>query len=334
MSDYFQPEERRGISRRHFMMGLAGGALAAASPAWGASSGFPSKPIRIVVAWPPGSATDLSARMIADQLSRRFGQSVIVENRSGASGIIGSESVLQSAPDGYTLLFTTSNHASNKLVFPKMSFDPQKDFDSISRIYRGIIAIAVHPSLPVANLQEFIEYAKKSGSSLSYGTPGLGTPHHLAGELFKRAAGVDMEHIPYRGGGPSMVDLIGGQIPLAFASLAAVLPTLKREQVKILALTRKDRYSELPDVPTVDETFPGFDVSGWAAMFAPAGTPRPIVERLNREVVAVLKTPEMTQALHAGGVVAWPSEPEGLDELVAGDIEKWTQVVASGVRLN
>ncbi len=334
MADKIRSDASRDLSRRRFLTGMAGSALVVTSSAWANTPDFPSRPIRIVVAWPPGSATDLSARMIADHLSRRLGQSVIVENRSGASGIIGSESVLQSPPDGYTLLFTTSNHASNKLVFPKMSFDPQKSFDSISRVYRGIITIAVHPSLPVANLNEFIEYGKKGGHALSYGTPGLGTPHHLAGELFKRAAGIDMEHIPYRGGGPSMVDLIGGQIPVAFASLAAVLPALKREQVKVLALTRKERYSELPDVPTVDERFPGFDVSGWAAMFAPAGTPRAVIDRLNREVVAVLELPEMTQALHAGGVVAWPSEPRGLDELVAGDIDKWTQVVASGVRLN
>jgi len=322
------------ISRRDFITGVAGGALAAALPGTvAAAANYPSKPIKIVVAWPPGSATDLSARMIADHLTKRLGTSVIVENRSGASGIVGSENVLQSRPDGYTLLFTTSNHASNKLVFPQMSFDPRVDFEPVSRIYRGIITIAVHPSLPVNNLQELIDYGKKNSKALSYGTPGLGTPHHLAGELFSQAAGIEMAHIPYRGGGPSVVDLIGGQIPLAFASLAAVFPNIQQGQVRVLALTRGDRYSELPDVPTVSEMFPGFDVSGWAATFAPKGTPRPIVSYLNREIVAVLELPEMQKALRSGGVVPWPSTPEELDGLVKADIDKWTKVVASGVRL-
>ena len=300
-----------------------------------AQQGYPTKPVRLIVAWPPGSSTDTSARMLAQKLGEAMRQTFVVESRPGASGIIGAEAVARAAPDGYTLLFNTANHASNKIVFPKLPYDPVADFAPVSLVHRNVLCIAVHPSLPVQTLSEFLQYAKaKPPGTLSFGTPGMGTAHQLAGELLKQRAGFDMVHIPYKGGGPAVADLVSGQIPVSVASLAAVVPFMRAARVRVLAITDQSRYDELPDIATVAETFPGFDVSGWSAIFAPTGTPAEIVIRLNAEITRALKIPEVRRTMSAAGLVASPSTPEALAKLVREDIERWVLVVKSGVKFS
>ena len=321
------------VSRRAALAAI-GSALLLSRIGARAADVYPAKPVRLVVAWPPGSSADTSARLLAQKLGESLGQSFIVDNRPGASGIIGTESVLRAPADGYTLLFNTANHASNKVVFQKLSYDPVTDFVPVSMVHRNVLSISVHPSLPVKTLEDFLQYAKAKPGTLSFGTPGLGTPHQLAGELLKQRAGIDMVHIPYKGGGPAVADLISGQIPVSVASLAAVIPFMRTGRVRVVAVTDPTRYDEIKDVAAVAETFPGFDVSGWSGLFALAGTPPEIVARLNAEVMRILNLPDTRRSMNAAGLVASVSTPEALGKLVRDDIERWMLVVKSGVRFS
>ena len=321
------------VSRRAALAAI-GSALLLSRIGARAADAYPAKPVRLVVAWPPGSSADTSARLLAQKLGESLGQSFIVDTRPGASGIIGTESVLRAPADGYTLLFNTANHASNKVVFPKLSYDPVADFMPVSMVHRNVLSVSVHPSLPVKTLEDFLQYAKAKPGTLSFGTPGLGTPHQLAGELLKQRAGIDMVHIPYKGGGPAVADLISGQIPVSVASLAAVMPFMRTGRVRVVAVTDPTRYDEIKDVAAVAETFPGFDVSGWSGLFALAGTPPEIVARLNAEVMRILSLPDTRRAMNAAGLVASVSTPEALGKLVRDDIERWMLVVKSGVRFS
>ena len=321
------------VSRRAALAAI-GSALLLSRIGARAADVYPAKPVRLVVAWPPGSSADTSARLLAQKLGESLGQSFIVDNRPGASGIIGTESVLRAPADGYTLLFNTANHASNKVVFPKLSYDPVADFMPVSMVHRNVLSVSVHPSLPVKTLEDFLQYAKAKPGTLSFGTPGLGTPHQLAGELLKQRAGIDMVHIPYKGGGPAVADLISGQIPVSVASLAAVMPFMRTGRVRVVAVTAPTRHDEIKDVAAVAETFPGFDVSGWSGLFALAGTPPEIVARLNAEVMRILNLPDTRRSMNAAGLVASVSTPEALGKLVRDDIERWMLVVKSGVRFS
>jgi len=320
-------------SRRTLLAGFGAALLCKGMPHAIAQS-YPTKPVKIIVAWPPGSFADLSARLLGQKLGEAMGQTFIVENRPGATGIVGTGVVAKAAPDGYTLLFNTASHASNKLLFAKLPYDPVADFAPVSMIARNVLCIEVHPSLPVRTLGEFLQYAKAKPGALSFGTPGLGTPHQLAGELLKQRAGIDMVHIPYKGGGPAVADLLGGQIMVSVAAVASVSQYIRSGQVRVLAVTDHSRYESLPDIPTVAETFPGFDISGWGAIFAPAGTPREIVTRLNVEITRVLKMPEVRRTMGTDGAVATPSTPEALAKQVLADYDRWDLVIKSGVKFN
>ena len=321
------------VSRRAALAAI-GSALLLSRIGARAADAYPAKPVRLVVAWPPGSSADTSARLLAQKLGESLGQSFVVDNRPGASGIIGTESVLRAPADGYTLLFNTANHASNKVVFPKLSYDPVADFMPVSMVHRNVLSVSAHPSLPVKTLEDFLQYAKAKPGTLSFGTPGLGTPHQLAGELLKQRAGIDMVHIPYKGGGPAVADLLSGQIPVSVASLAAVMPFMRTGRVRVVAVTDPTRYDEIKDVAAVAETFSGFDVSGWSGLFALAGTPPEIVARLNAEVMRILNLPDTRRSMTAAGLVASVSTPEALGKLVRDDIERWMLVVKSGVRFS
>ena len=321
------------VSRRAALATI-GGSLLLSRIGARAANAYPAKPVRLVVAWPPGSSADTSARLLAQKLGESLGQSFVVDNRPGASGIIGTESVLRAPADGYTLLFNTANHASNKVVFPKLSYDPVADFMPVSMVHRNVLSVSVHPSLPVKTLEDFLQYAKAKPGTLSFGTPGLGTPHQLAGELLKQRAGIDMVHIPYKGGGPAVADLLSGQIPVSVASLVAVMPFMRTGRVRVVAVTDPTRYDEIKDVAAVAETFSGFDVSGWSGLFALAGTPPEIVARLNAEVMRILNLPDTRRSMTAAGLVASVSTPEALGKLVRDDIERWMLVVKSGVRFS
>ncbi|HZN26206.1 MAG TPA: tripartite tricarboxylate transporter substrate binding protein [Burkholderiales bacterium] len=321
-------------SRRRLLAAFGATALVGHAAAQTSTQLYPAKPVRIIVPWPPGSATDIAARLLAQKLTEAMGQTFIVDNRPGATGMIGAELVAKATPDGYTLLLNTASQASNKVVFPKLPFDPMTDFVPVSMVYRGVLSLSVHPSLPVRTAAEFARYAKAHPKSLSFGTPGVATPHHLGGELLKQRAGIEMLHVPYKGGGPSVVDLVSGQIPVCVASLAAVMPFIKSGRVRVLAVMDPSRYEELPAVPALAETYPGFDVSGWAAMYAPAAAPRAVVERLNAEVTRILNTAEVRRTMSSNGFVASPSSPEALAKQMRDDIERWGAIVKSGVRFD
>jgi tripartite-type tricarboxylate transporter receptor subunit TctC len=329
-------DTRRDVDRSRRAFLVAFGAITVAGPAAAQTSNppYPAKLVRIVVPWPPGSAADIAARLMAQKLTEAMGQTFLVDNRPGATGMIGADVVAKAAPDGYTLLFNTASQASNKVVFPKLPFDPLTDFVPISMVYRGVLSLSVHPSLPVRTVKEFAQYAKAHPKALSFGTPGLATPHHLGGELLKQRAGIEMLHVPYKGGGPSVVDLVSGQIPVCVASLAAVIPFMKSGRVRVLAVMDASRFDELPEIPTVAETYPGFDVSGWAAMYAPAAVPSAIAERLNAEVGRILRTADVKRTMGSNGFVASPSTSERLAQVMRDDIGRWAAIVKSGVKFD
>ena len=275
---------------------------------------FPSKPITIVVPYPPGATTDLLGRLVAEDMRTTLGQPVIVENRGGAAGSIGSAWVARAANDGYTLLVGTdgTHGGANFFLTAKPSFDPIKDFTPISNAARNIVVLVTHPSSPFNTVQELVDYAKKNPGKLSYGSSGNGSPHHLSGVLLNQLTGIDMLHVPYKGGGPAVVDVMGNQIPLVFASLASVETQIKAGKLKALGITQADRYKGMPDLPTIGETIKGFDVASWLAFFAPAGTPQPVVNKLNDAVVNALHKPAIADKLNSMGLLVIADSPKDL----------------------
>jgi tripartite-type tricarboxylate transporter receptor subunit TctC len=304
--------------------------LALAVPFGALAQSWPTKPITIIVPYPPGATTDLMARQVGQKLNEALGQPVVVENKGGASGMIGTALVAKSAPDGYTIgLGTDATHLLNPLLYKEVQYDALKGFVPLTLAADNIIVLAVHPSVPAKNVAELIEYGKKNPGKLSYGSSGKGSPHHLAGELMQQLVGVKLEHVPYRGGGPAMTDLIGGHIPMAFLSLAAVVPHMNSGAVKVLAVVGASRYKGIPDVPTVGETIKGFDVPSWLAFFAPAGTPKPIADRLNAEIVKALRAEDVRTKLETAGLAVVASPPEALAEAQRAGHERWSKVVTS-----
>jgi tripartite-type tricarboxylate transporter receptor subunit TctC len=276
-----------------------------------AAQSFPSKPIKLVVPYPPGAAADAIARLVAPKLTEDLGQPIVIENRGGAGGNIGSEFVAKSAPDGYTVEVSTDGpHVGNAFLLKSMPYDPIKDFTPITLAVKNILVLVANPSLPVNSVPELIEYAKKNPGKLSFGTPGNGSPHHFAGALFNQLAGTDLQHVPYNGGGPAVTDLIGGQIPLAVSSLVSVAAQIKEGRVKVLAVADKERYSGLPGVPTIGETLPGFVMTSWNGFFAPARLPAPILARLHESITKALRGPEVSARLHALGLEVVAGTPE------------------------
>ena len=290
---------------------------------------YPAKPVRLVVPFPPGGSTDIVARIVAQKLSDRLGQQVVVENRGGAGGTIGAEAVAKAPPDGYTLVVgTTSTHAVAPSVYGKIGYDPVKDFAPISLIAVTPYLLVVNPSVNVKSLQEFVGYVKARPGKLNYASAGTGSTTHLAMEMLKSAAGLYIVHIPYNGNGPAGTAVIAGQVEILFGSLPAVLPHAKSGRVRPLAVGTPKRSPSLPDVPTVAESgFPGFDASLWLAIMAPAGTPAPIVDRLQREIHAVIASPDTADALNKAGAEPITSTPAELAAMVKDGVEKYGKVV-------
>src|SRR6476659_2960295 len=250
---------------------------------------YPSRPITIVIGYTPGAVSDLTARTIADGLHQAWGQPVIVDNRPGSGGNIGATFVARAAPDGYTLMIgTDATMASNVHLYKHAGFDPVRDFAPVAYAGVNIICLAVNAELPIKSVADVIAYARQNPGKLSYGSSGTGSPHHLAGELLHQKTGIDIQHVPYRGGGAAVNDLLGGHIAMAFRSLAAAVPHLNTGKIRVIAMVEKTRYAALPDVPTIGETVPGFEMSSWLGFFAPAATPAPIVARLNGEIGKIL----------------------------------------------
>ena len=312
-------------------------APSAASSVASSVASYPSKPIRLVVPFPAGGSLDVVARAIGQKLSEAWGQPVIIDNRPGAGGNIGADLVAKSAPDGYTILEgALSTHAVNVSLYSKMPYDPIKDFEPITLVAVTPNVLVLNPSVPVNSVQELIAYAKANPGKLSFGSGSNGSAGHLAGELFKTEAGVDMVHVPYKGGAPAMQDLLGGNIQLMFDNLANSMQQVRAGKLKALAVTTAQRSSLVPDLPTLAETgLPGFDIYTWWGFMAPAGTPKEIIVKWNTEVTRILRTPEMKAFFAQQGAEPAPDTPDQFMALIKGEIPKYAKIVkASGAKVD
>jgi len=303
------------------MQWLVLGALGVVLAAPVAAQEYPSKPVTIVSAQASGGASDTVVRAVQDRMQAALGQPLVLENRPGAGGNVGAAAVARAAPDGYTLMVGTDAMMSSNLhLYKSMGFDPVKDFAPITNAGANIIVLAVHADLPVKSVAELVAHARANPGKVQYGTSGVASPHHLAGELLKLKTGIDIVHVPYRGGALSANDLAGGHIAMAFASYSAIVGLIPTGKVRILGVVEKTRYAGLPDVPTIGETIPGFEMSSWLGFFAPAGTPAPIVTRLHDEFVKVLRADTVKERLAAVGLAVVAGTPAELAETVRSGI--------------
>ena len=311
---------------------LLAGAIALTVATSAQAQGFPTKPIRVVVTFPAAGAPDILARLFADKA--QFGQPVMIDNVPGAGGNIGADKVAKAPADGYTLVMATvGTHSINGSLYPKMPYDMVKDFSPIAQVASAPNLLVVTNDLPVQSVAELISYMKANPNKLSFGSPGIGSSVHVSGELFKSMTGTTMQHVPYKGRQFAIPDLVGGQIQLMFDNMPSALPMAKDGKIRALAQTTAKRSPAAPDVPTVAETVPGFEATTWFAMFAPAGTPRDVVMRINAEMVRVFKLPEVVDKLKTLGLEPWISTPEELAKYQASEIVKWAKVVKdSGAR--
>ncbi len=288
---------------------------------------YPNKPVRLVVPYPPGGGTDVIARIVQERFSRALAQTVIIENRGGAGGSLGTEVVAKSAADGYTVLFTLSSHTINPAIYPKLGFDVENDFAPVSLLASLPQILVATMSFPANKVGELNEMAKAKPGTLNYASVGNGSPGHIAGEMHKLRAGIDMAHIPYKGGGPAVTDVIGGQVPLLWVSIPAAAQFVKSGKLKALAVSTRGRSAVFPEVPTMIESgFADFEVDSWYAMFVPAGTPANVVSRLHQAITQVLKEPEIREKLLAQGAEAIGSSPEELATVVRNEIPKWKRL--------
>lgn len=302
----------------------------------GASHGqYPNRPIKLLIPFPPGGPTDIASRLIAPKLTEALGQPVVVENKPGASGTLCVEAAAKSAPDGYTLLLgTTGTLVSAPALLPRLAYDPVRSFAPISRITNGVFLVVVNATLGVGSLPELIALAKAKPGQLAFGSGGNGHPLHIAGEMFKAAAGVDLLHVPYKGVSPALTDLLAGRTQVMFEQSAALLPHIRSGKLKALAVAGPSRLTQLPDVPTSAEAgLPGYEVSAWFGLFAPAGTPPDVLARLNRETRRALGDREVQDAFVRQGMEPVSSSPDELAALIVSDGAKWTRTIRlSGIR--
>jgi tripartite-type tricarboxylate transporter receptor subunit TctC len=317
--------------RRRFLQ-LAGAFLAAPTFAWAVD--YPVRPVRWIVGFPPGGGADIVARIMGRWLSDRLGQEVIIENRPGASTNIAAQAVVDSPPDGYTLLWIGTTNAINATLYTNLSFDFVKDITPVAGLVVYPLVLEVHPSLPVRSLGEFIAFAKANPGRINYGSYGTGTTSHLAGELLKTMAGIKMTHVPYRGGAPMVNDLIGGQVQAAFDVVASSLPHIRSGALRALAVTTPTRVQALPDVPTIGELLPGYEAIAWTGVGVPRGTPHEIISRVNREINAGLADTNIKARLADLSTTPILLSPGEFAAYVAAETEKWAKVVKfSGARV-
>ena len=288
---------------------------------------YPARPLRLIVPTAPGGGTDFTGRLVAAKLSETMGQQVVVENRGGGGGSVGADNAAKATPDGYTLLLgSIATHAVNPALYKKLPYDHLKDFASVSLIGTVPNALVVHPSVPVKSMQEFITYAKANPGKINYGSSGVGSPPHLSMELLRSMTGINLVHVPYKGAGPALADLLGGQVQAMCTSLAGLINFVKSGRVRALGVTTAKRNPQLPDVPTIVESgVPGYEVTIWYAVFAPVATPKAIVDKLNAEMVKALNSSEMKERMALQGMDPAPSTPAELTAFVKVETAKWAK---------
>lgn len=315
--------------------GLVFGAGLGSRPA--RAQAWPSKPITYIVPFPPGGTSDLTARLIGQEIGKGLGQPVVVENRAGANGNIGSAAVAKAPPDGYTLLLSgVGSNAINHGLYPKLPYDSRKDFAHVTILTRGPNVLVANAGFPAKSMREFVELVKASPDKYNYASSGNGSSGHMAMELLKMTAGLQVDHIPYKGGAPALTDVIAGQVPFMFVNQDVVIPHIKAGKLHPLGVASLERLAIMPEVPTIAEQgFPGFEAVSWNAMSAPAGTPRPIIERLHAEVVRALRSPAVTERLVSNGFIPGGGSPEETAEFIGAEIEKWSAVAKrSGAKVD
>ena len=318
-----------------FKRSLTIAGLFVASIATGFAQNYPSKPIRIIIAQAPGSATDVISRVVANRLQESLGQPIVIEVRPGAGGAVGTEAAARSAPDGYTLFMANnSTHGSNPALYSKLPYDAVNDFAPITLVATVPYVLVVDPSLPVKSVQDLIALAKSKPGKMNYASAGNGSTHHFCGELLKSMAGIDLVHVPYKGSTPAIAGLLGGEVSLMFANLTDIGGQLKSGKVKALAVTVTKRASLIPEVPTLSEVgLPGFEIGSWFGLLAPAGTPAPIISRLNAETVKVLGRSDVQATLGAQGLELAPGSPEQFAAHIKSEIAKFTRIAkAAGIK--
>jgi tripartite-type tricarboxylate transporter receptor subunit TctC len=317
------------LLRRRFLHLAAGAAALPSVARFAWAQVYPARPVRIIVGFAAGGGADTTARLMGQWLSERLGQQFIIENRPGAGSNIGAETVVKAAADGYTLLLVTTANAINATLYDKLNFDFARDIASVAGIMRVPNVMEVNPSLPVKTVPEFIAYAKSNPRTLNYASGGSGTTAHVAGELFRNLTGVNMQHVPYRGIGPALTDLLGGQVQVMFDAMSGSIEHIRAGRLRALAVTTAARSEALPDVPTVGEFVPGFEVSQWYGVGVPKNTPADIIGRLNKEINAGLADPKLKVRLADLGGTVLVGSPADFGKLIADETEKWGKVVKS-----
>jgi tripartite-type tricarboxylate transporter receptor subunit TctC len=314
------------LPRRNFLHLAAGAATLPAVSRFAWAQAYPTRPVRLIVPIAPGGASDITARLIGQWLSERLGQPFIIENRPGGGYNIGTEAVVRAPADGYTLLMCGITNATNATIYDKLNFNFIRDIAPVAGVIRGSLVVVVHPSVPAKSVPELIAYAKANPRKLNMASPGTGTGIHMAGELFKMMAGIDMVHVPYRGGGPALNDLLGGQVQVYLPTTVASIEYIRAGRLRALAVTAT-RSDALPDIPTVAEFVPGYEASYWYGIGAPRATPAEIIEKLNKEINASLADPKLIPRLIELGAEPMPMSPGDFGRLVADETEKWGKVI-------
>ncbi|WP_447920752.1 Bug family tripartite tricarboxylate transporter substrate binding protein [Achromobacter aegrifaciens] len=295
-----------------------------------AQATWPAQPVKWIVPYPPGGSTDMLARLVSHKLGERLGQPVIVENKAGAGGNVGTDFAVKQPADGYTIVMGNIGPISiNPALYPDLPYKPQRDLAPVTMLMSVPNLLVVNPSLPVRSVQELIAYAKKAKEPMGYATPGAGTSLHLAGELFASSAGVRLTHVPYRGSAPGLNDTVAGHVPMMFDNMPSALQLVKAGKLRALAITSTARSPQLPDVPTMAEAgLPGYEIAGWFGVLAPAATPKPIIERLNKELLAVLAMPEVRDQIGAMGGIISAEGPANFGRYIAAETDKWGALVS------
>jgi tripartite-type tricarboxylate transporter receptor subunit TctC len=315
------------LSRRKFLHLAAGTAASPAASRVATAQAYPTRPVRIVVPFAPAGTTDIVARLMGQWLSERLGQQFVIENRTGGAGNIGTEAVVRATADGYTLLSIDVSAVINATLFPKLNYNFIRDIAPVANFVSVANVMVVNPSFPAKSVPEFIAYAKANPGKITVASAGIGTPNHLSGEFFKTMAGLDMAHVPYRGGGPAIADLLGGQVDVTFAVVTTAIEYIRSGKLRALAVTSANRQEALPETVPMADFLPGYEAIGWFGLFAPKNTPDEVVDRLNKEVNAALSDPKLKARLADLGGEPLPGSPEDFGRRVADDKEKWAKVI-------